>query len=85
MFIMFFFKFYFYLILRIIFACIEIQTQLPFCVYFYALCFFYEHYLENFNVLILYFLFIFKLQQSNRVFSLCKLKKKKTKKFTSAI
>ena len=74
MFIMFFFKFYFYLILRTIYACIEIQAQLLFCAYFYALFFFYEHYLENFNVLILYFLFIFKLQQSNRVFSLCKFK-----------
>ena len=76
MFIMFFFKFYFYLILRKIYACIEIQAQLQFCVYFYALYFFYEDYLENFNVLILYFLFIFNLQRSHRVFSFCKLKKK---------
>ena len=76
MFIMFFFKFYFYLILKIIYACIEIQAQLPFCAYFYTLFFFYEHYLENFNVLILYFLFIFKSQRSDRAFSSCKLKKK---------
>ena len=75
MFIIFFFKFYFYLTLRITYACIEIQAQSPFCAYFYAVFFFYEHYLENFNVLILYFLFIFKLQRSNRIFFVCKFKK----------